>query len=46
MTKQSKLIAALTTAARRQTDPIKRAKIADKIKQIKDRKTMADWLGN
>lgn len=46
MNKTEKLIAALTTAARRQTDPVKRQKIIEKIKAIHSKKTMADWLGN
>jgi len=46
MTKTEKYIAALTAAAaRRQSDPVKRQKIIEKIKQIKDRKSIADWLG-
>lgn len=44
MNKQDKLLAALTAAARRQTDPVKRAKIADKIKQIKDRESQFKYL--
>jgi hypothetical protein len=45
LNKTDRLLAALSTAARRQSDPVKRQKIVDKIKQIKDRKTIADWLG-
>lgn len=45
MTKLDKQILTLTGAAKKQTDPVKRAKIADKIKQIRDKKIMAQWLG-
>ncbi len=44
MNKHQRQILALQAAARKQTDPVKRAKIADKIKQIMDKKIMADWL--
>jgi len=40
MTKQDKQLYALQSAARRQSDPMKRAKILDKIKEIKQR---AEW---
>ena len=40
MNKQDKLLAALTSAARRQTDPVKRGKILEKIKQVRER---AQW---
>jgi len=45
MNKHQRQILALQAAARKQTDPVKRAKIADKIKQIRDKKIMAEWLG-
>lgn len=45
MNKHQRHILALQAAARKQTDPVKRAKIADKIKQIRDKKIMAEWLG-
>ena len=44
MNKHDKQLLALQAAARKQPDPVKRAKIADKIKQIRDKKIMADWL--
>jgi hypothetical protein len=44
MDKQSKLLAALQSAARRQTDPVKRQKIVDKIKAIKQREVNNNWL--
>lgn len=46
MTKFEKQILALQRAAQLATDPVKRAKIADKIKQIRDKKIMSDWLSN
>lgn len=44
MNKYQRQILALQAAARKQPDPVKRAKIADKIKQIRDKKIMADWM--
>jgi len=41
MTKQ---LYALHSAARRQPDPVKRAKILDKIKEIKQRIEKVKWL--
>lgn len=43
-TKLDKQILALLTAARKQTDPVKRGKIGDKIFQLKQKKLMNDWL--
>jgi len=45
MTKQDKYIAALTTAAKKQADPVKRRNIIEKIKQIQGKKVLAEWLG-
>lgn len=44
MTKLQKQILALENAARKQPDPVKRGKIADKIFQIKQKKLMSEWL--
>lgn len=44
MTKQDKLNAALTTAARKQPDPVKRGKILKKIEEIKRRINNNNWL--
>jgi len=44
MTKQDKQLYALQSAARRQPDPVKRAKILDKIKEIKQRAEKLKWL--
>ena len=44
MNKHDRHLLALQAAARKQADPVKRAKIADKIKQIRDKKIMAEWL--
>lgn len=46
MNKHERQIAALITAWKKQTDQVKKAKIADKIFQIKQKKIMADWLSN
>jgi hypothetical protein len=44
MTSQSKILAALTRAARLQTDPVKREKILAKIKVIKQRESHFKFL--
>lgn len=44
MNKHAKLIAVLTRAARLQSDPVKRQKIVEKIREIKDKKRLADWM--
>lgn len=44
MTKQDKQILALQSAARRQPDPVKRAKILDKIKEVKQNIERLKWL--
>ncbi len=45
MTKQQKLLLALTTAAKKQTDVVKRDKILAKIVAIKAREKTFAWLG-
>lgn len=45
MNKQTRHILALTTAARRQTDLVKRGKILDKIKQVKQNYEWNKFLG-
>lgn len=44
MTAHDRLIAALTTAARKQPDPVKRGKIILKIEDIKRRQKQKEWL--
>jgi len=44
MTKQDKYIAALTTAAKKQADPVKRRNILEKIKEVKQNYERNKWL--
>jgi hypothetical protein len=46
MTKHEKHIAALTRAAKKQPDPVKRARIVEKIREVKSKKAVANWLGS
>lgn len=46
MTKHERQIAALISAWKKQTDVIKRARIADKIRQLRENKITADWLAS
>jgi len=45
MTKQDKYIAALKTAAKKQADPVKRANIEAKIREVKQNYERNKWLG-
>lgn len=45
MTKTDRQLLALQAAARRQPDPVKRGKIADKIKQVRERAQWNKFLG-
>jgi len=44
MNNHSLHLLALTAAAKKQTDPVKRAKIVEKIKQIRQQHEKLKWL--
>lgn len=44
MTTHDKQILALQAAARRQPDPVKRQRIVEKIREIKQRQARNNWL--
>lgn len=43
-TPTGRLLLSLQRAARKQTDPVKRGRIMDKINEIKQKKVTANWL--
>lgn len=44
MNKHEKQIKALENAARKQADPVKRQRIIEKIREMKEKKRLADFL--
>lgn len=45
MNKHYKQILALQAAARRQPDPVKRQRIVEKIREVRQRQVRNNWLG-